>query len=298
MDIYAEITNRIMEQMENGVIPWRKPWVAAGSAISHATGKSYSLLNQMLLGRPGEYLTFKQVQSEGGKVRKGAKAQIVVFWKWITVTDDETQDKGAQATSGEDIYPQPRSCDAKRGGRQEKEVPILRYYNVFHIDQCEGLKAKHMPELPNTANAHETAEQIINSYTQRERVTLHQSEGDRAFYRPSSDSITVPHMAQFTATAEYYSTVFHEMVHSTGHAKRLNRIDKTAFFGSEAYSKEELIAEIGASALVNHVGLETADSFRNNTAYVQNWLTVLRNDKRFIVSAAGKAEKAVNLILG
>ena len=272
MDIYAEITNRIMEQMGNGVIPWRKPWVAAGSASSHATGKSYSLLNQMLLGRPGEYLTFKQVQAEGGKVRKGAKAQMVVFWKWITVTDDETQ--------------------------EEKEVPILRYYNVFHIDQCEGLKAKHMPGLPNTANAHETAEQIIKSYTQREGVTLHQSEGDRAFYRPSSDSITVPHMAQFTATAEYYSTVFHEMVHSTGHAKRLNRIDRTAFFGSEAYSKEELIAEIGASALVNHVGLETADSFRNNTAYVQNWLTVLRNDKRFIVSAAGKAEKAVHMILG
>ena len=93
MDIYAEITNRIMEQMENGVIPWRKPWVAAGSAISHATGKSYSLLNQMLLGRPGEYLTFKQVQAEGGKVRKGAKAQMVVFWKWITVEDVETQEE-------------------------------------------------------------------------------------------------------------------------------------------------------------------------------------------------------------
>jgi antirestriction protein ArdC len=272
MDIYAEITNRIVSEMESGLIPWQKPWVASGGCVSYATGKPYSLLNQMLLGRPGEYATFKQIQQAGGYVKKGAKAQMVVFWKWITVTDDETQ--------------------------EEKEVPILRYYNVFHIDQCEGLKAKHMPELPNTANAHETAEQIINSYTQREGVTLHQSEGDRAFYRPSSDSITVPHMAQFTATAEYYSTVFHEMVHSTGHAKRLNRIDKTAFFGSEAYSKEELIAEIGASALVNHVGLETADSFRNNTAYVQNWLTVLRNDKRFIVSASGKAEKAVHMIMG
>ena len=88
------------------------------------------------------------------------------------------------------------------------------------------------------------------------------------------------------------------MVHSTGHKSRLDRLEKTAFFGSEAYSKEELIAEIGASALVNHVGLKTANSFRNNAAYVQNWLQVLRNDKRFIVSAAGKAEKAVNLILG
>ena len=99
-------------------------------------------------------------------------------------------------------------------------------------------------------------------------------------------------------TAEYYSTAFHEMTHSTGHTSRLNRLDKTAFFGSEAYSKEELIAEIGAATLVNHAGLETPDSFRNNAAYIQNWLSVLQNDKRFIVSAAGKAEKAVNMILG
>ncbi len=105
-------------------------------------------------------------------------------------------------------------------------------------------------------------------------------------------------MQQFAATAEYYSTLFHEMTHSTGHKSRLDRLEKTAFFGSEAYSKEELIAEIGAATLVNHVGLETPESFRNNAAYVQNWLQVLKNDKRFIVSAAGKAEKAVNLILG
>jgi len=272
MDLYQEVTNRIMEQLENGIIPWKKPWISAGNAVSHATGKPYSLLNQMLLGRPGEYVTFKQCQAEGGKVRKGEKSSMVVFWKWIEEKDPDTE--------------------------EVKQIPFLRYFNVFHIDQCEGLKAKHMREMPMTANADQTADQIIADYTQREGVALHQSEGDRAFYRPSSDSITVPHMAQFAATAEYYSTVFHEMVHSTGHAKRLNRIDRTAFFGSEAYSKEELIAEIGAAALVNHVGLETADSFRNNTAYVQNWLQVLRNDKRFIVSASGKAEKAVGLILG
>ena len=143
-----------------------------------------------------------------------------------------------------------------------------------------------------------TAETIITGYIQRSGVKLQHEEGDRAFYRPSSDSITLPLLAQFHHTAEYYSTAFHEMVHSTGHKSRLDRLEKTAFFGSEAYSKEELIAEIGAAALVNHVGLETAHSFRNNTAYVQNWLQVLRNDKRFIVSAAGKAEKAVSLILG
>ncbi len=119
-----------------------------------------------------------------------------------------------------------------------------------------------------------------------------------AHYRPSTDSITLPLLKQFAETAEYYSTAFHELIHSTGHASRLDRLTATAHFGNEEYSKEELIAEIGAAALVNRAGLETSASFRNSAAYVQNWLTGLRNDRKFIVSAAGKAEKAVNLILG
>lgn len=272
MDIYAEITNRIIDQMEQGTIPWQKPWVASGGCVSYATGKSYSLLNQMLLGRPGEYATYKQIQSAGGFVKKGQKASMVVFWKWIEQEDEETGEK--------------------------KEIPFLRYYNVFHIDQCEGLKPRHVEALPQTANADQKAESIICDYLKASGVKLEHMEGDRAFYRPSDDTITLPLLAQFKETAEYYSTAFHELIHSTGHAKRLNRIAGTAYFGSEAYSKEELVAEIGASALVNAAGLETAESFRNNSAYVQNWLQVLKSDKRFIVSASGKAEKAVALILG
>jgi len=107
MDIYAEVTNRIINQMEQGIIPWQKPWIASGNAISRATGKPYSLLNQMILGRGGEYLTFAQCQKEGGKVRKGEKSQMVVFWKFIDQEDEETHEK--------------------------KQVPFLRYYNVFHI---------------------------------------------------------------------------------------------------------------------------------------------------------------------
>ena len=272
MDIYKEVSDRIIAQLENGVIPWQKPWIACGNAISHTTGKSYSLLNQMLLGKPGEYLTFAQCQKEGGKVKKGEKSSMVVFWKFIEQEDEETHEK--------------------------KQVPFLRYFNVFHIDQCEGLKAKHQKELPNTANADEAADAIIHGYCERSGVKLQHQGGDRAFYSPSSDSITLPLLAQFAETAEYYSTAFHELIHSTGHASRLNRLEKIAFFGTEAYSKEELVAEIGAAALVNAAGLETANSFRNSAAYVQNWLKVLSDDKRFIVSAAGKAEKAVNLILG
>ena len=274
MDIYAEVTSRIIQQMENGVIPWHKPWIASGKAISHATGKAYSLLNQMLLGRPGEYVTFKQCQEAGGRVKKGEKAHMVVFWKWIEQEDEETG--------------------------EVREVPFLRYYNVFHIDQCEGVTAKHTSEVrfPDGAEVLEAAQEIVYDYLGREGVKLSHSEGDRAFYRPATDEVVLPIRKQFVSTAEYYSTVFHELTHSTGHPSRLNRLNRAAFFGTEDYSKEELVAEIGAATLVNHVGLETDHSFRNNAAYIQNWLQVLKDDKRFIVSAAGKAEKAVNLILG
>ena len=212
MDIYSEVTSRIISEMEMGIIPWEKPWIASGGCISHATGKPYSLLNQMLFGRAGEYVTFNQCQQEGGGVKEGEKAKMVVFWKWIEQEDEETGEK--------------------------KEIPFLRYFNVFHIDQCEGLTAKYDKPLPNMVNPCQTAENIISEYSLREGVALNHEAGDRAFYRPSTDSITLPHMAQFTLTAEYYSTAFHELTHSTGHAKRLNRLDSTAFFGSEAYSRK------------------------------------------------------------
>ena len=271
MDIYQTITDRMIQEMEAGIIPWRKPWMAAGAAISHTTGKAYSLLNQMLLGKAGEWLTFKQVQQEGGHVRKGEKSRIVVFWKWIEKEDEETE--------------------------EVKQIPYLQYFNVFHIDQCEGITAKHTAENANPAEADEAAEAIITEYVKREGVKLEHHEGDSAFYQPATDRIVLPMMKLFTDTAEYYGTAFHEMVHSTGHMKRLARLDSQANFGGEEYSKEELVAEIGSAALVHHAGLETSSSFHNSAAYVQNWLSVLRNDKRFIVSAASKADKAVNFIL-
>lgn len=271
MDIYQEVTDRIIAQLDQGIIPWHKPWIASGSAISHATGHSYSLLNQILLGEPGEYITLKQCQAEGGKIRKGEKSSMVVFWKFITQEDEETHEK--------------------------KQVPFLRYFSVFHIDQCEGIHPKYEKRTKQPAQPDEAAEQIISAYVQSSGIKLIHQEGDHAFYQPSTDSVTLPLLAQFESTAEYYSTAFHELTHSTGHSSRLDRLSKTAFFGSEAYSKEELTAELGASALVSHCGIETSSSFRNNVAYIQNWLQALQNDKRLIVSASGKAEKAVDWIL-
>ena len=257
-DLYQAITDRMIAEMETGLIPWRKPWMSASRAISHTTGKAYSLLNQMLLGRPGEYLTFRQCQQEGGYIRKGEKAQMVVFWKWLEKEDEETGEM--------------------------TQVPYLRYYSVFHVDQCEGITAKYAAMVEHPAESDAAAEAIIADYISREGVTLEHKEGDAAYYQPSLDRIVLPMMKQFAETAEYYSTAFHEMVHSTGHMKRLARLDSTSHFGSETYSKEELVAEIGSAALVHHVGLETARSFRNSAAYVQNWLDVLKNGRHTAIS--------------
>ena len=273
-DLYQTITDRIIAELQNGIIPWEKPWISGTQgAISYETGKPYSLLNQMMLGKPGEYLTFAQVQKQGGRIKKGEKSSMVVFWKWLEKQDEENPE-------------------------EVKKIPFLQYFSVFHIDQAEGIKPRHAQPLPDAVRADLTADTIIADYLNRSGVTLKHETSDRAFYQPSTDSVTLPLMAQFKNTAEYYSTAFHELTHSTGHQSRLNRISRAAFFGSSEYSREELTAEIGAAALVNHCRLETHSSFRNNAAYVQSWLTVLQGDKRFIVSAAGAAEKAVSLILG
>ena len=213
-DIYEAITNRIIEELEKGQIPWQKPWVSAGSCVSYATGKPYSLLNQILLGRAGEYATFQQIQKAGGRVRKGEKSRMVVFWKWIEQKDEETE--------------------------EIKKIPFLKYFNVFHIDQCEGIIARHPLEesLPVTpASADDKAESVIAKYITASGVRLISRESSEAFYKPSTDTVVLPLRTQFGDTAEYYSTAFHELTHSTGHPKRLNRITETARFGSAPYDR-------------------------------------------------------------
>ena len=298
-DIYVAITDRIISELEKGQIPWQKPWVSTvavkassrtamnpdqirRTAYSRSTGCPYSLINQIMLGKPGEYMTFKQVQEAGGKVKKGERASWVVFWKMLDVEEE----------------------DPTTGDKQTHTVPFLRYYNVFHIDQTEGVKPRKLtePKLPEGCDAPKfdpdwEAERIANDYLTRSGVTLHHVTGDRAFYRPADDSVTLPRVEQFKTKAEYYSTKFHELAHSTGHHTRLDRLNKIAAFGSEDYSKEELVAEISSAAILNYLQMETASSFRNSAAYVQSWLKALKNDKKMIVSASSKAEKAVAMIL-
>ena len=285
MDLFQIITDRIVAELEQGVIPWQKPWSGTQGAISHTTGKRYSLLNQMLLGcRSGEFITFKEAQREGGHIRKGEKASMIVFWKFLDAAKRDDDGNVVHGTDGKPVM---------------ESVPFLRYYNVFHIDQCEGIQPRFAedPTPGEHLSPDDAAEQIVQDYAHHSGVKITVEHSDRAFYQPSTDSVTVPELAQFTSIAEYYSTLFHELTHSTGHASRLNRLCKEAHFASEAYSKEELIAELGAAFLVNHAGLETSSSFRNSAGYIQSWLKALKDDKRLIVSAAGKADKAVAMIL-
>ena len=135
-------------------------------------------------------------------------------------------------------------------------------------------------------------QQLEAGCIQRSGVELEHRISDEAYYSPSADRVVLPMMEQFNSTGEYYSTAFHELTHSTGHRSRLDRLRTTAHFGNESYSKEELVAEIGAAALMNYVGLETVSTLRNSAAYVQSWLAALRNDKRLIVTASGAASKA------
>jgi len=273
-DIYAAVTDRIIQQMEQGVLPWSKPWGGvSGGAYSGTTGKPYSLLNQMLLSKPGAYYTFSQIQKQGGSVRKGEKAQMVVFWKQIPIKDQDSQ----------------------TGEVRENLIPMLRYYNVFHIDQCDGITCTNVTEEPQHTD--EDADSIIKAYLDRSGVALIQRISDEAYYSPVSDCVVLPVPEQFKSMEERYSTAFHELAHSTGHQRRLDRLRTTARFGNESYSKEELVAEITATALMSYTGLETKGTFRNSTAYIQNWLTALRKDKRMIVSASGAASKAFDYII-
>lgn len=286
--VYQMVTDRIIEQMQNGIIPWHKPWHMAGNdeemAINYVTRRPYSLVNQWLLLEPGEYLTFKQVTALGGKVKKGSKSRFVVFFTKVayTVKNERT---------GED---------------EERSYPLLRYYNVFRLADCEGIQSKiEKPEAGSVVELPlcDEADAAISDYVFSQPTLSFQNDkpSDRAYYSPADDKVVVPMRSQFDEMAEYYSTAFHELTHSTLTESRCNRKQDGAgasFFGSKAYSREELVAEMGAAMLCSNFGIDCEKAFKNSVAYLQSWVRELKNDAKAIVVAAGKAEKAVRYILG
>jgi antirestriction protein ArdC len=275
VNVYQILTDRIIAALEAGTVPWRKTWstIGGGAPRNHHSGKAYRGINWFMLQLTGfessRWVTFKQAQELGGSVRKGEKSNIVSFWKKWKTTDKATG--------------------------EEKELPVLRYFNVFNLEQCEGI---HIPGSEKiTLAAHEriaAAEAIVAAMPTRPQL-FH--KGGRACYSPALDSVTMPEMGRFTSAEEYYSTLFHELAHSTGHNSRLGRIKETATFGDEDYGKEELVAEMTAAFLCARCGID-APLLENQAAYIAGWLKLLRSDSKLVVFAAAQAAKAADYILG
>lgn len=206
---------------------------------------------------------------------KGAKGYPVVFWKFDR--DEKIEENGEI--------------------KLKKSTPILRSYTVFSVADIEGLPDGMIPEPPEQKEigSIESAEAVVKEMPKRPKIN---HGGARAFYRPGDDSVTMPPKGSFEKAEEYYSTLFHELVHSTGHEARLNRKSITAhsFFGDGDYSREELVAEMGATFLCGYCGIEAA-TIDNAAAYIDAWIKTLKADNRAVVVAAGQAHKAADFIL-
>ena len=269
---YDRITDRITALLEQGTVPWQKPWKArTGLPRNFVSKHPYRGINVFLLlammYESPFWLTFRQVSQLGGSVRKGEKACPVVFWKQTTTEDKESS--------------------------EQKKKYLLRFYHVFNVSQCDGLKIGTEPVQENViAKPEEIVVQMPQPPILKHGMT-------HAYYSPHEDCVGLPPRERFERTEDYYSTVFHELVHSTGHEKRLKRstLAEKSGFGSNPYCKEELIAEMGAAFLCGlaEIGERTID---NSAAYLNGWLEQLRHDKMLIVQAAAQAQKAADFILG
>jgi len=268
MKVEQIVTEKILEALDKGVVPWKRPWGSMGPNRSWPAQRPYSGVNALLLGMAVHttpfWATFNQIKKAGGSVKKGEKGTMVVFWKILEKPDLKDPEKTVT-------------------------IPFLRYYKVFNLDQTEGIDVpsfdvrEHQPL--------EEAEAIVRNMPNAPTI---QHGGEKAVYRPGSDSIQIPAPGLFETRAAYYCSLFHELVHSTGHETRLDRKEKGAF-GSDAYAREELVAEIGAGMLCAHVGLDTTEE---NAAYIDGWRKRLNDDPRLVVWAASRAQKAVEYILG
>ncbi len=277
MKVEEIITQRIIEKLESGTIPWRKPWSGGGMPKNFINQKEYRGINPFILGSAGYaypyFLTFNQAKQSGGNIKKGSKGMPVVFFKFIEKENRANPDK-------------------------IDKFPLMRYYTVFNIEQTEDIDYSetiaNIPKLTNFQTQHK-AESIIKNMPNKPKC---QEIENRAYYRSKTDTVNMPKKQMFESEPAYYSTYFHELTHSTGHESRLNRktITDMAAFGNQNYSKEELCAEMGAAMLCGNVGIEN-QTIENSAAYIAGWLRALRSDKKFVIQAAALAQKATDYIL-
>lgn len=273
-NIYDMINTRILALLEQGTVPWKRSWsVHSSMPRSLNTKKEYRGINIFLLAslqyRQPWFLTYNQIKERGGYVKQGEKACPIVFYKWI--------DKKDQEAEGPD------------------KIPILRYYNVFNVEQTEGITYPEIEVPTNSFSPIQQAEQIIATMPNKPLI---QHTGNRAYYNPRSDTVTLPPKEAFESPEEFYATCFHELSHSTMHEDRLNRKASIQVhkWGDSDYSKEELVAEMGSAFLCGHSGIEHK-TLDNSAAYIAGWLKALKNDKTLLVHAAAQAQKASDYIL-
>ena len=263
-DVYLTVTNRIIEAIEQGTVPWRKPWVGGGP-VNVRNGRPYRGINIFLLGlmayNDPRWGTFKAVKESGGNVRQGEKATHVILWKPVK--------KRNPAEDESDSY------------------LLLKTYAVFNAEQCDDLPAM---ETGDEVVPLDAAESVVTGYI---GPTIAHGKG-MAAYSQTLDLVAMPSTSSFLSTEGYYSTLFHELVHSTGHKDRLDRLESGGF-GTGPYAKEELVAEMGAAMLCGVAGIENLDQ---SSAYISGWLDALKRDPKLVVQAAAQAQKACDLMLG
>ncbi len=273
-DVYQVVTDRIIRLLESGTVPWHQPWKGGNQwPQNFISRKVYRGINVFLLNTARYaspfWLTFKQVQSLGGRIKKGEKAFPVVFWKIF----EEDQ------------------------GEETKRIPFLRYHSVFNTAQCEevAVPAIQPAESDSRFQPIEKCEQVVAAMP---KCPIIQHGGIRACYSPSLDAITMPEPGLFESDERYYNTLFHELTHATGHVSRLNRkeIAEPIRFGSDPYSREELVAEMGSAFLCGHCDIENK-TIDQSASYIQHWLERIKDDRKLVVHAGAQAQKACDFIL-
>jgi antirestriction protein ArdC len=283
MNVQEIVTEKIIAMLEAGTVPWRRPWKDGGMPCNIVSKKPYRGINYFLLSASKyvspHWMTFKQAQGLGGNVRKGEHGTMIVFWKTDAVRDPDAHDGEISS--------------------KDRTRFVLRYYLVFNLEQCELPQAvlDKLPKLETRQNDPiDAAESIVAAMPDAPEI---QYAGTKAFYSSMTDRVTLPPREIFSSAEEYYATAFHELSHSTGHARRLDResIREACAFGSAIYSKEELIAEMSAAFVCAEAGISPV-VIENQAAYIAGWLSKLRSDARLIVMAAAAGQKAADCVLG
>jgi antirestriction protein ArdC len=281
-DTFNRTPDRIISLLESGVVPWQQTWSSTNQAPRNINGRNYHGVNVFLLGAlhfPSPFfMTYNQANLLGGHIKKGEHGVPVVYWKMLEV-----------------------SAPGEPSGK--KSVPFLRYFHVFNVSQTEGVPLDKIPALPESHREHnpiQTAESIVAAMPKKPEI-LH--GGCRACYVPSLDRVEMPAAETFRTPQDYYSVLFHELGHSTGHESRLYRKGfngengEWSAYGSRPYAFEELVAECCTALVCGEAGIleRTLD---NSASYISGWLQRLKGDSRFIVQAAGQAQRAADFILG